>query len=239
MQEIASSFEIAFTLIVGLDPELTEIVALSLRVSLTAVAIALCIGMPLGAALAIGRFRGRFALTVVVNSFMAMPPVVVGLVVYLLLSRAGPFGVLGLLYTPAAMIIAQVLLITPIVVSLSRQTIVELDQEYADYFSSLAINRMNRVLTLLWEARFSLVTTCLAGFGRALSEVGAVMIVGGNIHHLTRVMTTAIALETSKGELELAMALGIVLMLIALLINLLIALFRPRDAGYERSRIPA
>ena len=239
MQEIASSFEIAFTLIVGLDPELTEIVALSLRVSLTAVAIALCIGMPLGAALAIGRFRGRFALTVVANSFMAMPPVVVGLVVYLLLSRAGPFGVLGLLYTPAAMIIAQVLLITPIVVSLSRQTIVELDQEYADYFSSLAINRMNRVLTLLWEARFSLVTTCLAGFGRALSEVGAVMIVGGNIHHLTRVMTTAIALETSKGELELAMALGIVLMLIALLINLLIALFRPRDAGYERSRIPA
>ncbi len=239
MQEIASSFEIAFTLIVGLDPELMEIVALSLRVSLTAVAIALCIGMPLGAALAIGRFRGRFALTVVVNSFMAMPPVVVGLVVYLLLSRAGPLGVLGLLYTPAAMIIAQVLLITPIVVSLSRQTIVELDQEYADYFSSLAINRMNRVLTLLWEARFSLVTTCLAGFGRALSEVGAVMIVGGNIHHLTRVMTTAIALETSKGELELAMALGIVLMLIALLINLLIALFRPRDAGYERSRIPA
>ena len=239
MQEIASSFEIAFTLIVGLDPELMEIVALSLRVSLTAVAIALCIGMPLGAALAIGRFRGRFALTVVVNSFMAMPPVVVGLVVYLLLSRAGPFGVLGLLYTPAAMIIAQVLLITPIVVSLSRQTIVELDQEYADYFSSLAINRMNRVLTLLWEARFSLVTTCLAGFGRALSEVGAVMIVGGNIHHLTRVMTTAIALETSKGELELAMALGTVLMLIALLINLLIALFRPRDAGYERSRIPA
>jgi len=239
MQEIASSFEIAFTLIVGLDPELMEIVALSLRVSLTAVAIALCIGMPLGAALAIGQFRGRFALTVVVNSFMAMPPVVVGLVVYLLLSRAGPFGVLGLLYTPAAMIIAQVLLITPIVVSLSRQTIVELDQEYADYFSSLAINRMNRVLTLLWEARFSLVTTCLAGFGRALSEVGAVMIVGGNIHHLTRVMTTAIALETSKGELELAMALGIVLMLIALLINLLIALFRPRDAGYERSRIPA
>jgi tungstate transport system permease protein len=239
MQEIASSFEIAFTLIVGLDPELMEIVALSLRVSLTAVAIALCIGMPLGAALAIGRFRGRFMLTVVVNSFMAMPPVVVGLVVYLLLSRAGPFGVLGLLYTPAAMIIAQVLLITPIVVSLSRQTIVELDQEYADYFSSLAINRMNRVLTLLWEARFSLVTTCLAGFGRALSEVGAVMIVGGNIHHLTRVMTTAIALETSKGELELAMALGIVLMLIALLINLLIALFRPRDAGYERSRISA
>jgi len=239
MQEIASSFEIAFTLIVGLDPELMEIVALSLRVSLTAVAIALCIGMPLGAALAIGQFRGRFALTVVVNSFMAMPPVVVGLVVYLLLSRAGPLGVLGLLYTPAAMIIAQVLLITPIVVSLSRQTIVELDQEYADYFSSLAINRMNRVLTLLWEARFSLVTTCLAGFGRALSEVGAVMIVGGNIHHLTRVMTTAIALETSKGELELAMALGIVLMLIALLINLLIALIRPRDAGYERSRIPA
>ncbi len=239
MQEIATSFKIAFNLIVGLDAELVEIVALSLRVSLTAVAIALCIGMPLGAALAIGRFRGRFALTVVVNSFMAMPPVVVGLVVYLLLSRAGPFGVLGLLYTPAAMIIAQVLLITPIVVSLSRQTIVELDREYADYFSSLAINRMNRVLTLLWEARFSLVTTCLAGFGRALSEVGAVMIVGGNIHHLTRVMTTAIALETSKGELELAMALGIVLMLIALLINLLIALFRPRDAGYERSRIPA
>ncbi len=134
MQEIATSFEIAFNLIVGLNAELVEIVALSLRVSLTAVAIALCIGMPLGAALAIGRFRGRFALTVVVNSFMAMPPVVVGLVVYLLLSRAGPLGVLGLLYTPAAMIIAQVLLITPIVVSLSRQTIVELDREYADYF---------------------------------------------------------------------------------------------------------
>jgi len=236
MQEIAASFRIAFELIFALNSELVEIVRLSLRVSLTAVGIALLIGMPLGAALAVGRFRGRFTITVIVNSFMGMPPVVVGLVVYLMLSRAGPLGVLGLLYTPAAMIIAQVLLITPIVVSLSRQTIVELDREYADYFISLVIPRSSRVMTLLWEARFSLVTTCLAGFGRAISEVGAVMIVGGNIHHLTRVMTTAIALETSKGELELAMALGIVLMLIALAINLLIALFRPRDEGWQTLR---
>ena len=154
---------------------------------------------------------------------------VIGLLVYLGLSRTGPFGVLGLLYTPTAMVIAQTLLITPIVIALARQTIDELNSEYAEYFASIAISLRHRVMTLLWEGRYGLMTVCLAGFGRAISEVGAVMIVGGNIDHLTRVMTTAIALETSKGDLELAMALGIILMLLALTVNLLLAFVRPTE----------
>ncbi len=181
------------------------------------------------AAIAIGRFPGRFSLIVISNSLMGMPPVVVGLLVYLALSRAGPFGVLGLLYTPTAMVIAQTLLITPIIIALARQTIEDLNSEYAEYFASLAIGLGHRVRTLLWEGRYGLLTVGLAGFGRAISEVGAVMIVGGNIDHLTRVMTTAIALETSKGDLELAMALGIILMLLALAVNLLLSFIRPAE----------
>ena len=229
MQELSSSFAIAFSLIGALDADLFEIVGLSLRVSLSAVGLSLLIGLPVGAAIAIGRFPGRFSLIVVSNSLMGMPPVVVGLLVYLALSRAGPFGVLGLLYTPTAMVIAQTLLITPIVIALARQTIEDLNSEYAEYFASLAIGLGHRVRTLLWEGRYGLLTVGLAGFGRAISEVGAVMIVGGNIDHLTRVMTTAIALETSKGDLELAMALGIILMLLALAVNLLLSFIRPTE----------
>tara|TARA_Y100001934_G_scaffold103327_1_gene127036 strand:- start:146 stop:868 length:723 start_codon:yes stop_codon:yes gene_type:complete len=229
MQELSSSFAMAFSLIGALDADLFEIVGLSLRVSLSAVGLSLLIGLPVGAAIAIGRFPGRFSLIVVSNSLMGMPPVVVGLLVYLALSRAGPFGVLGLLYTPTAMVIAQTLLITPIVIALARQTIEDLNSEYAEYFASLAIGLGHRVRTLLWEGRYGLLTVGLAGFGRAISEVGAVMIVGGNIDHLTRVMTTAIALETSKGDLELAMALGIILMLLALAVNLLLSFIRPTE----------
>ncbi|MBT5227372.1 MAG: ABC transporter permease [Proteobacteria bacterium] len=229
MQEISGSFAIAFSLIGALDADLMEIVGLSIRVSLFAVGLSLLIGLPAGAAIAIGRFPGRFGLIVISNSLMGMPPVVIGLLVYLGLSRTGPFGVLGLLYTPTAMVIAQTLLITPIVIALARQTIDELNSEYAEYFASIAISLRHRVMTLLWEGRYGLMTVCLAGFGRAISEVGAVMIVGGNIDHLTRVMTTAIALETSKGDLELAMALGIILMLLALTVNLLLAFVRPTE----------
>lgn len=236
MQELSSSFTIAFSLIGTLDADLFEIVGLSLKVSLSAVGLSLLIGLPAGAAIAIGRFPGRFSLMVISNSLMGMPPVVVGLLVYLALSRAGPLGVLGLLYTPTAMVIAQTLLITPIVIALARQTIEELNSEYAEYFASIAISLSHRVITLLWEGRFGLMTVCLAGFGRAISEVGAVMIVGGNIDHLTRVMTTAIALETSKGDLELAMALGVILMLLALMVNLLLAFIRPAEAfGKKRA----
>ena len=229
MQELSSSFAIAFSQIGTLDADLFEIVGLSLRVSLSAVGLSLLIGLPVGAAIAIGRFPGRFSLIVISNSLMGMPPVVVGLLVYLALSRAGPFGVLGLLYTPTAMVIAQTLLITPIVIALARQTIEDLNSEYGEYFASLAIGLGHRVRTLLWEGRYGLLTVGLAGFGRAISEVGAVMIVGGNIDHLTRVMTTAIALETSKGDLELAMALGIILMLLALAVNLLLSFIRPSE----------
>ena len=225
----------AFSLIGALDADLFEIVGLSLRVSLSAVGLSLLIGLPVGAAIAIGRFPGRFSLIVVSNSLMGMPPVVVGLLVYLALSRAGPFGVLGLLYTPTAMVIAQTLLITPIIIALARQTIEDLNSEYAEYFASLAIGSGHRVVTLLWEGRYSLLTVGLAGFGRAISEVGAVMIVGGNIDHLTRVMTTAIALETSKGDLELAMALGIILMLLALAVNVLLFFIRPTERFGKKS----
>lgn len=236
MQELSSSFAIAFYLIGTLDADLFEIVGLSLRVSLSAVGLSLLIGLPVGAAIAIGRFPGRFSLIVISNSLMGMPPVVVGLLVYLALSRAGPFGVLGLLYTPTAMVIAQTLLITPIVIALARQTIEDLNSEYAEYFASLAIGLGHRVRTLLWEGRYGLLTVGLAGFGRAISEVGAVMIVGGNIDHLTRVMTTAIALETSKGDLELAMALGIILMLLALAVNLILSFIRPSErVGKKRA----
>ncbi|PQO23246.1 ABC transporter permease [Rhodobacteraceae bacterium WD3A24] len=222
MQDFADAFARAVTLVISGDADLIEIVALSLRVSLTATLLACALGLPIGALLAIARFPGRGAVTVVINALMGLPPVVVGLVVYLHLSRAGPLGFLGLLYTPAAMIIAQTVLITPIVAALSRQVLEDLHAEYAEQFRSLCLSRRAAVGALLWDGRYSLLTVALAGFGRAVAEVGAVMVVGGNIDHLTRVMTTAIALETSRGELALALALGIVLMVIALGVNALV-----------------
>ena len=219
MQDAGEALGLAAALVLSLDPDLAEIVGLSLYVSLTATLIACAIGLPLGALLAIGRFRGRGAALVVVNALMGLPLVVVGLIVYLHLSRAGPLGFLGLLYTPTAMIIAQVILITPIIAALSRQVLEDLHSEYAEQFRSLCLTRWQAVETLLWDARYALLTVALAGFGRAVAEVGAVMIVGGNIDHLTRVMTTAIALETSKGDLAMALALGMVLMVIALGVN--------------------
>lgn len=219
MSDFAEAFRLAFELMVSLDPDFVEIVGLSLQVSLTAVLLAGLIGLPLGAALAVLRFPGRGALVVTVNALMGLPPVVVGLFVYMMLSRAGPLGVLGLLYTPTAMIIAQTILITPIIAALTRQMIADLHEEYDEQLRSFAVDRGTVIGTLLWDARFSLITVMLAGFGRAIAEVGAVMIVGGNINHATRVMTTTIALETSKGNLALALALGIVLILLALLVN--------------------
>ena len=219
MQDFAEAFRLAFGLVGSADPDLIEIVVLSLRVSFTALLISCAIGLTLGAFLAIARFPGRGALLVLVNALMGLPPVVVGLFVYMMLSRAGPLGVMQLLYTPTAMIIAQTILITPIIAALSRQVIEDLNGEYADFFRSVSVPMADRLWALLWDARFSLLTVALAGFGRAVAEVGAVMIVGGNIDHLTRVMTTAIALETSKGDLALALALGIILLGIALAVN--------------------
>jgi len=219
LHNIEEAVILALQLVLSGDADLVEIVGLSLRVSLSATALACLIGLPIGALVAIGRFRGRTAVLVVMNALMGLPPVVVGLLVYLHLSRAGPLGFLGLLYTPWAMIIAQTILITPIVAALSRQVIEDLHTEYAEQFRSLCLSRWQTVQALLWDARYSLLTVALAGFGRAVAEVGAVIIVGGNIDHLTRVMTTAIALETSKGDLALALALGIVLLVIALGVN--------------------
>jgi tungstate transport system permease protein len=216
---MGDAFALALGLVVSLDADLLEIVGLSLYVSLSATAFACLIGLPVGALVAISRFRGRNAALVIMNALMGLPPVVVGLLVYLHLSRAGPLGFLGLLYTPTAMIIAQTILITPIVAALSRQVLQDLHAEYAEQFRSLCLSRRQMVQALLWDARYSLLTVGLAGFGRAVAEVGAVIIVGGNIDHLTRVMTTAIALETSKGDLGLAMALGFVLLTIALGVN--------------------
>jgi tungstate transport system permease protein len=232
MQDFGDSFGLAFQLVAAGDSQLLEIILLSLRVSLTAIAVACLIGMPLGAALAIGRFRGRPALLVLVNALMGQPPVVVGLVIYLLLSNAGPLGWLQLLYTPTAMIIAQIVLITPIVVALSREVVEQLYAEYAEQFRSLCLTRVQAVRALLWDARFSLITVGLAGFGRAIAEVGAVIIVGGNIAHLTRVMTTAIALETSKGDLALALALGLVLLTLALTVNGAVMMLRMTAIGH-------
>lgn len=216
---MSDAFALALELVLSGDADLVEIVVLSLQVSLTATLLSCALGLPLGALVAITRFRGRGAVLVVMNALMGLPPVVVGLVVYLHLSRSGPLGFLGLLYTPAAMIIAQTLLIAPIVAALSRQVIEDLHLEYADQFRSWSLTRLQSIRALLWDGRYALLTVGLAGFGRAIAEVGAVMIVGGNIDHLTRVMTTAIALETSRGALALAMALGLVLLVLALAVN--------------------
>ena len=209
----------AVTLILSGDAALTAIVLLSLQVTVSAVLVACLIGLPLGAAVGAFRFPGRGVMSVVLNALMGLPPVVVGLVVYLMLSASGPFGVLGLLYTPTAMVIAQTVLVTPIVAALTRQVIEDLDAEYREQFASLGVSPLHRVQALLWDGRYALLTVALAGFGRAVAEVGAVMIVGGNINHVTRVMTTSIALETSKGNLQLALALGVVLLLIAFTVN--------------------
>jgi len=209
----------AWQLIAGGDAALFAIVKLSLAVSLSAVALAAFVGLPLGAWLALTHFPGRGALVVLVNAFMGLPPVVVGLAVYLLLSRSGPLGDLGVLFTPTAMVIAQAVLIVPIIAALTRQTIEDLWTEYRDELSAMDVGPLGRITTLLWDARFSLLTALLAGFGRAAAEVGAVMIVGGNIDGFTRTMTTAIALETSKGNLPLALGLGMVLVVIVLAIN--------------------
>ncbi len=219
MQDFWAAFGEAFALIATLDADLVEIIALSLRVTLSAVAIACAIGLPLGAVLAVGRFPGRMAATVLVNALMGLPPVVVGLTVYLMLSAAGPFGVLQLLYTPTAMIIAQVILVTPIIAALTRQVVEDLHREYDELLRSMGASRSGTVATLLWDARYSLLTAALAGLGRALAEVGAVLIVGGNINHVTRTMTTAIALETSKGELALALGLGMILVALSVIVS--------------------
>ena len=219
MLDVSEAFHAALRQISLLDPQLIEIVGLSLKVTLTAVGIATIIGLALGGAVAVYRFPGRGALAAVLNALMGLPPVVAGLFVYLLLSNAGPLGVLQLLYTPQAMIIAQVILITPIISALTRQTCEDLLEEYREQLRSLGASSAAIVTTLLWDGRYRLVTAVLAGFGRAIAEVGAVMIVGGNIDHVTRTMTTAIALETSKGNIALALALGMILLATALAIN--------------------
>jgi tungstate transport system permease protein len=217
MQHDASALE----LILSGDPALLSIVRLSLIISLSAVAGAALIGLPLGAFIALARFPGRELTIVVLNALMGLPPVVVGLAVYLLLSRSGPLGSWGLLFTPQAMIIAQTILIAPIIAALARQTIEDLWAEYRDELAAMNVGLAGRIGTLLWDARFSLLTALLAGFGRAAAEVGAVIIVGGNIDGFTRTMTTAIALETSKGDLPLALGLGLVLISIVVVVNAL------------------
>lgn len=219
MDDLGSAFMQAARLITTGDSELHAIVVLSLRVSLSAVALATLIGLPLGALIAIRRFPGRHAAIVALNAFMGLPPVVVGLVVYLGLSRSGPLGPLGLLFTPSAMVIAQTLLIVPIIAGLSRQVVEDAWSEHSEQLRSLGVKPLRAGLTMVWDTRFSLVTVVLAGFGRAAAEVGAVMIVGGNIDGVTRVMTTAIALETSKGDMPLALGLGIVLVCLVLGVN--------------------
>ena len=219
MNDIWAGLSSAFWLVVTGDPDLIEITLRSLQVSLTALVIASTIALPFGTWLAIRRFRFRRTAIAVLNSLMGLPPVVVGLIVYLLLSRAGPFGVLGLLFTPTAMIVAQVLLVTPIIAALTRQVIEDLWIEYEEQMRSLGAGPGRAVPALLWDGRFTLITAILAGFGRASAEVGAVMIVGGNIDHVTRVMTTSIALEVSKGNLALALGLGMILLVLSASIN--------------------
>lgn len=219
MQDIWAGLEAAFWLIVTLDPDLIEITLRSLHVSLTALVIASAIALPFGTWLAIRRFRYRRATIAVLNALMGLPPVVVGLIVFLMLSRSGPFGVLGLLFTPTAMIIAQVIIITPLIASITHQAMRELWAEYHDLLISLNTTGWQRIVTLIVDGRRALLTASLAGFGRAIGEVGAIMIVGGNIEHATRVLTTAIALETGKGDFALALGLGFVLIALALAVN--------------------
>ena len=232
MNDIWAGILAAFQLIVSLDADLVEITLRSLQVSLSALVIASLMALPLGTWLAIRRFRFRRAAIATLNALMGLPPVVVGLIVYLLLSRSGPFGVLGLLFTPTAMIIAQVIIITPLIASITHQAMRELWAEYHDLLISLNTSQRQRVATLIWDGRRALLTGALAGFGRAIGEVGAIMIVGGNIDNATRVLTTAIALETGKGDFALALGLGFVLITLALLVNIAIhALSRTEREG--------
>jgi len=210
----------AFWLVVTLDAELFDIALRSLRITLSALVIASLIAMPLAALLAVRRFRWRRTVIAVMNALMGLPPVVVGLIVYILLSRSGPLGALGLLFTPAAMIIAQVVIIVPLIASIAHQSLRDLWQEYHDLLISMNVTQTQKIKTLLWDARRALLTAALAGFGRAIGEVGAIMIVGGNIDNVTRVLTTAIALETGKGDFALALALGFILIALALIVNL-------------------
>ncbi len=234
MGDIGEAFVIALNLLISFDVDLLAIIALSLRVSLIAVTLACVAGFMIGAALSVYQFPGNRLIVILINALMGLPPVVVGLMVYLLLSRSGPLGVFGLLYTPTAMIIAQILLITPLVAALALQVLEELHLEYDEFFRSLRLSPFAKLKTLLWDGRFGLVTVGLAGFGRAISEVGAVMIVGGNINHVTRIMTTTIALETSKGTLALALALGIILIGISISVNAAVMFMRTtaKDHSY-------
>ena len=221
MDVYLEAFSTAFKLIIWLDPPLFEIVWLSIKVSISSLLIASIFGFPVGAILAIKSFPGKALIITIFNSMMGMPPVVVGLVVYLAVSKSGPLGWLEILYTPYAMIIAQVILILPIIIALSTQILTELHKEYEDIFKIFSVPPRTAILTYIIDSKDALLTIFLAGFGRAISEVGAVIIVGGNIDHVTRVMTTAIALETSKGDLPLALALGIILLGLSLLLNIL------------------
>ena len=232
MQSLWEAAGHALRLIVGGDATLGGIVLLSLAVSLSAVALATLIGLPLGAAIGVGRFPGRRAVVVLLNALMGLPPVVVGLFVYLMLSRAGPLGSLGILFTPPAMVIAQTILILPIIAALCRQAVEDAWVEYEEQLRSLGATGLGAALTLVWDIRFSLLTAVLAGLGRASAEVGAVMIVGGNIDGVTRVMTTTIALETSMGDLPLALALGLVLILLVIALNAAAAYVK--DAAQRR-----
>jgi tungstate transport system permease protein len=224
----------ALQLVLSGDAALYSIVWLSLAVSLGATLLAALLGAPLGALIALGRFPGRQFVVVMLNALMGLPPVVVGLSIYLLLSRSGPLGEFGLLFTPTAMVITQTILVLPIIAALTRQTIEDLWQEYREELAAMGVKPMQRVRTLLWDARFSLVTALLAGFGRAAAEVGSIIIVGGNIEGFTRTMTTTIALETSKGNLPLAMGLGGILLTIVLLVNVAAWLVRQAGARYEQ-----
>jgi len=232
VSDLGDAFATALNLLVRLDADLVEIVGLSLKVTLVAVALAGLIGLPLGAAVALFRFPGRKSVIVVLNALMGLPPVVVGLIVYLMLSRAGPFGAFGLLFTPTAMIVAQTILVVPIVAALTRQVIEDLWAEYEEQLRSFGAGPAKALAALLWDGRFTLLTAVLAGFGRASAEVGAVMMVGGNIDHVTRVMTTTIALEVSKGDLALALALGLILILLSTGINA--AAFLTKEAAQRR-----
>ena len=226
MDTILHSFALALSMVTHLDPRLTQIVGLSIAISLTSTLCSAAIGLPLGAAVATARFPGRGPVIVALNAAMGLPPVVVGLLVYLLLSRAGPLGEFGLLFTPGAMVIAQTILIVPIIAALTRQIVEDAWVEYREQLKSLNASWPQSTATLLWDTRWSLLTVLLAGFGRAASEVGAVIIVGGNIDGVTRVMTTAIALETSKGDLALALGLGIVLLTLVMAVNVGVHLTR-------------
>lgn len=220
MTDLWSGICQAFWLLITLDADLVEITLRSLRVTLTALVIACVIALPLGALLAVRRFRARRVTIAVLNALMGLPPVVVGLIVYVMLSRSGPFGVFGLLFTPTAMIIAQVIIIVPLIASIAHQALRELWSDYHDLLISMNTTQSQRIKALLWDGRRALLTAALAGFGRAIGEVGAIMVVGGNIDHHTRVLTTAIALETGKGDFALALGLGFVLIALAVAVNL-------------------